>query len=134
MEKAIQKTDTHSLVVGGVESLASFFMPGEISRAFHNHKWHVDEMVDTLVAIIRDDALVATKKKDGTTVMVPAVSPREKMAAISMLAQKAKEGLILGGMIQQARGARDYDLPCPSWKKPRRTQGWLSTSLSFPTT
>lgn len=108
----IQKTEHYDLLVGkDGEGLASFFMPGEIDRAFRENEFAVSEMVETLTSIIRDESTRSVKKKDGSIMEEPVVSAREKMAAIRMLDVKAKEGMVLGGLIQNERLTLKKKLP-----------------------
>jgi hypothetical protein len=83
----LTKTENHELALGGEENLASFFVPGEIGRAFKVSEWTVQDMIQTLVEIAQDTEL----------------GPRDRMAAIRMLDGKAKEGMLLGGMIHEER-------------------------------
>lgn len=84
---AIEKKENRELLVGGEAAISSFFIPGEIGRAFDANEFTINEYVRTLVEIVRD----------------PETPPREQMAAMKMLEMKAKEGMILGGLIQQKR-------------------------------
>ena len=99
---AIIKTENHAIVAGG-EGLTGFFLPGELDTAFRENNWNVAEMVEVLTSIIRDTSVRHTEKRDGSIVEEPVTTARERMAAISMLDKKAKEGLILGGLIVKDR-------------------------------
>lgn len=99
----IEKSEHHDIVVGAGEGLASFFVPGELDRAFRENEWSVAEMVEVLTNIVRDSATKVIQRKDGTFIEEPITSPKEKMAAIQMLDKKAKEAMVLGGLIQKER-------------------------------
>ena len=89
--------------MGGGEGLTSFFVPGEIDSAFRDNSWCVAEMVEVLTDIIRDKTTRRVERRDGSVVEEPITSVRERMAAITMLDRKAKEAMILGGLIQKDR-------------------------------
>lgn len=107
-ERAIIATDliescNHEIVVGGGEGLTSFFVPGDIDNAFRENQWSVAEMVEVLTNIVRDGTTRHIERRDGSVVEEPVVTAREKMAAIAMLDKKAREGMILGGLITRDR-------------------------------
>lgn len=97
------KTDKHELVAGGGGGLTSFFVPGEIDKAFRENEWAVAEMVQVLTNIVRCTDVKTITKKDGTLIEEPVTTARERMAAITMLDRKAKEAMVLGGLIQTDR-------------------------------
>lgn len=99
----ITKTENHSIVAGGSGGLTSFFIPGEIDAAFRENEWAVAEMVEVLTNIVRCTDVKTINKKDGTVIEEPVTTARERMAAITMLDRKAKEAMVLGGLIQTDR-------------------------------
>ena len=98
---SIEKTGDHAIVTRGGEGLTSFFIPGEVDKAFKVNEWTLTEMVEILTNIARECSTKVITRKDGTIIEEPAVSPRERMAAIGMLEKKAKESMVLGGLIQK---------------------------------
>ncbi len=102
-QPAIIKTGNHAIVAGGSENLTGFFLPGELSTAFQENNWTVQEMVEVLCDIVRNKDVRHIEKRDGSIVDEPVTTARERMAAISMLDKKAKESLIMGGLIVKDR-------------------------------
>ena len=97
----IEKTEHHDIVTGEGAGLTSFFLPGELDRAFKENEWTLSEMVEILTGIARECSTKVITKKDGTIIEEPVITARERMAAISMLEKKAKENMVLGGLIQK---------------------------------
>lgn len=101
----VEKTEDHSLVSGRTEQggICSLFLPSSVDGAFRESNFEIQEFVDVLLSIIREDRVITTTRRDGSVVEVPAVSPREKMAALAMLERKARESMVLGGLIANER-------------------------------
>jgi hypothetical protein len=98
----IEKSQHHDIVVGvGGGGLTSFFVPGEVDKAFKVNEWTLEEMVEILTSIARECSTKIITLKNGTIIEEPAVTPRERMAAIAMLEKKAKDSMVLGGLIQK---------------------------------
>lgn len=99
----IGKSKHYDLVVGAGEGLTSFFVPGDIDRAFRENEFAVSEMIEILTDIARAKDMRVIQRKDGTQIEEPITSPRERLVALKMLDQKAKEAMVLGGLIQSER-------------------------------
>lgn len=99
----IQKSEQHELVVGGNESIASFFLPGHVDRAFKESNWDVTEMVEILTSIIREEETRTTTNRLGESIEESIVTPKERMAAMKMLHDVSKEAMVIGGLIRNNR-------------------------------
>lgn len=97
------RTENHEIVANDGVGLCSFFVPGDIDAAFRENSWAVGDMVEVLTDIVRDKTTRTIERRDGSVVLEPIVTAREKMAAMAMLDKKAKEALILGGLIVKDR-------------------------------
>lgn len=103
MSTDIRKSENHEIVAGGGEGLTSFFMPGAIDSAFRENNWSIYEMVEVLTDIALSKETKITTYKDGSVVEESVVTPKERIAAALMLDRKAKEGMVLGGLITKDR-------------------------------
>lgn len=99
----IEKSEQHELMVGGTESIASFFLPGSVDRALKESDWSITEMVEVLTSIIRDEETKTTTNRAGESTEESIVTPKEKMSAMKMLRDMGKEAMIIGGLIQNNR-------------------------------
>lgn len=99
----IVKREDHDLLSGGEGGLTSFFVPGEIDKAFRENDYAVTEMISTLCDIVRSKDMRIITRKDGMIIEEPVCTPRDVMAALKMLDDKAMKGMVLGGLIQNDR-------------------------------